>query len=330
MDPLSQGVLGVVAAQAVSRKPQARRAAFIGLVAGLAPDADVFIKSATDPLLSLQFHRQFTHALAFIPVGALLAALVLHPLVGRHALRFRTTYLFCLAGYVTHGLLDACTSYGTQLLWPFSDLRVAWNNISIIDPLFTLPILLLVALGIWRRSPLLARCALLWAAAYLLLGVVQRDRAATIGYDVAATRGHVVERLSAKPTFGNLMVWKIVYESEGVFFVDAVRVGLSSRYYPGASIAKLDAARDLPWLQPGTQQARDLERFRWFSGDYLALAGDNTVTDIRYSLVPNEIEGLWGITLNPGAAPHEHVRYASRRTVTAARWQAFRGMLWGN
>ena len=330
MDPLSQGVLGVAAAQAVGKKPQARRAAFMGLVAGLAPDTDVFITSATDPLLSLQFHRQFTHALAFIPIGALLVALVLHPIMGRRTLRFRTTYLFCLAGYATHGLLDACTSYGTQLLWPFSDLRVAWNNISIIDPLFTVPILVLAMLGIWRRSPVLARCALLWAVAYLILGVVQRDRAAAIGYDVAATRGHAVTRLSAKPTFGNLLVWKIIYESEGLFYVDAVRVGLGSRHYPGDAIAKLDTDRDLPWLQSGSQQARDVERFRWFSGDYLALASENAITDIRYSLVPNEIEGLWGITLSPRAAPHEHVRSVGRRTVTAGKWQAFRDMLLGN
>ena len=330
MDPVSQGVLGIAAAQAVSRQPRARRAAFIGLVAGLAPDADVFIHSATDPLLSLQFHRQFTHGLAFIPFGALLVALLLHPLAGGKTLRFTTTYLFCLAGYATHGLLDACTSYGTQLLWPFSDLRVAWNNISIIDPLFTVPILLLVAFGIFRRSPLLARCALIWAVAYLSLGVVQRDRAAAIGHDVAASRGHVVQRLAAKPTFGNLLVWKIVYESEGTFFVDAVRVGLSTRHYPGAAIVKLDASRDLPWLQPDSQQARDVERFRWFSGDYLALSSSNTITDIRYSLVPNEIEGLWGIVLNPLAQPHQHVRYASRRTPTAPKWKAFRDMLLGN
>ena len=97
----------------------------------------------------------------------------------------------------------------------------------------------------------------------------------------------------------------------------------------GASIAKLDAARDLPWLQSGNQQARDLERFRWFSGDYLAVAGDDAITDIRYALVPNEIDGLWGITLSPDAAPHEHVRYADRRTVTVAKWQAFQDMLLG-
>lgn len=330
MDPVSQGVLGVAAAQAVSRYPQVRRAAFMGLVAGLAPDVDVFIQSATDPLLSLQFHRQFTHALAFIPFGALLVSLVLHPLAGRKTLRFTTTYLFCLAGYATHGLLDACTSYGTQLLWPLSDLRVAWNNISIIDPLFTVPILLLVAFGVFRKSPLLARCAVVWAGAYLLLGVAQRDRAATIGHEVATKRGHVVERLAAKPTFGNLLVWKIVYESQGKFFVDAVRVGLDSRHYPGATIDKLDARRDLPWLLPDSQQARDVERFRWFSGDYLALSGNNTITDIRYSLVPNEIEGLWGIVLNPLAPPHQHVRYASRRAPTAPKWQAFRNMLLGN
>ena len=142
--------------------------------------------------------------------------------------------------------------------------------------------------------------------------------------------GHVVERLDAKPTFGNLLVWKIVYESQGTFFVDAVRVGLGSRLYPGAATAKLDTARDFPWLQPGSQQARDVERFRWFSGDYLALSGKNTITDIRYSLAPNEIEGLWHIVLNPHADSHQHVRYAARRTPTESRWQAFRDMLLGN
>ena len=330
MDPVSQGVLGVAAAQAVSRYPWTRRAAFMGLVAGLAPDADVFIHSATDPLLPLQFHRHFTHALAFIPVGALLVALVMHPLLGRRAMRFTTTYLVCLAGYATHGLLDACTSYGTQLLWPFTDLRVAWNAISIIDPLFTVPILLLVTIGVFRRSPLLARCALMWVAAYLLLGVAQRDRAAAIGHDMAAARGHAVERLTAKPTFGNLLVWKIVYESEGKFFVDAVRVGLDSRRYPGTAVDKLDARRDLPWLQPDSQQARDVERFRWFSGDHLALSGKNTITDIRYSLVPNGIEGLWHIVLDPQADAHQHVRYAAPRTPTERRWTALRDMLFGN
>ena len=47
-------------------------------------------------------------------------------------------------GYATHGLLDACTSYGTVLFWPFSNERLTWNNISIVDPLLTIPALILL------------------------------------------------------------------------------------------------------------------------------------------------------------------------------------------
>jgi inner membrane protein len=182
----------------------------------------------------------------------------------------------------------------------------------------------------WRHSPTLARYALVWAVAYLLLGVVQRDRAATLGHDIAAARGHDVSRLEAKPTFGNLVVWKIVYETADKFFVDAVRVGIKSRHYEGASIDKLNIARDFPWLHPASQQAQDIERFRWFSNRYLAIAKDHSIIDVRYSLVPNQIDALWRIALNPSAGFDEHVQYVTRRTVTDAKWQAFRHMLFGN
>jgi membrane-bound metal-dependent hydrolase YbcI (DUF457 family) len=56
------------------------------------------------------------------------------------------------AGYATHGLLDASTTYGTLFFWPFTDMRVAWNAISIVDPLFTLVLLLGVALAVWRKA----------------------------------------------------------------------------------------------------------------------------------------------------------------------------------
>ncbi|MDB2316436.1 metal-dependent hydrolase, partial [Luminiphilus sp.] len=44
-------------------------------------------------------------------------------------LRYQQVWLVALVGYATHGLLDACTTYGTMLLWPFSDARIAWSNI---------------------------------------------------------------------------------------------------------------------------------------------------------------------------------------------------------
>ncbi len=327
MDPISQGALGASMAQAGSRK-QVRTATMLGCLGGLAPDVDVLIFSPTDPLLFLEFHRQFTHALAFIPIGALLCALLAWRWA-RRDLSFSQTWLFCALGYATHGLLDACTTYGTQLLWPFSDLRVAWNNVSIIDPLFTVPLLAFVVAGARQQRPWLGRIGLAWALSYLALGIVQRERAEAAGAALAASRGHSPERLEAKPAFATLALWKLVYEVEGVFHVDAIHVGRQPLVFPGDSITKLDVRRQLPWLDADSQQARDIERFRWFSNDYLAVApsAPMRIVDIRYSMLPNRIDALWAIQVERNASQSAHVRYMTQREARAGTLAEYWRML---
>ncbi|MCB1646045.1 MAG: metal-dependent hydrolase [Pseudomonadales bacterium] len=317
MDPISQGVLGASMAQAATPASRTRKLITItwaGWLAGMAPDLDVLINSSTDPILFLEYHRQFTHALIFIPIGALLCALVFHRFA-RHALTFGQLYLVCLLGYATHGLLDACTTYGTQLLWPFSNERFAWNNVSIIDPLFTLPLLVLMVLGIRRQSPRYGQIAMVWALTYLAFGVVQRERAEAFGLQMAESRGHAPLRLSAKPGFANMFLWKVVYETEDRFWVDAVRVGLTPRWFEGDSLLKLNVARDLPWLTPDSQQATDLVRFGWFSMDYLAIDryDKHYIIDVRYSMLPNEIRPLWGVRLDPQKPDTAHIDYVTSR-----------------
>ena len=316
MDPVSQGVVGAAAAQAFARPRQVAAAGLLGAFAGMAPDLDVLIRSSVDPLLFLEFHRQFTHSLVFIPLGAALCAAVLFPLVRRRC-RAREAYLYCLLGFATHGLLDACTSYGTQLYWPFSDYRVAWSNISIVDPLFTLPMLVLVGLAARRGRVALARAACVWVALYLVVGLVQRDRAEAAGRAIARARDHAPVSVEAKPAFASLFLWKTIYEHAGRYYVDAVRVGGAPIHFPGQSTAKLVLARDLPWLAPGTQQARDVERFRWFSQDHLALdPGDPfEVIDIRYSMLPDRIDPLWGIRLDPAAPDDAFSRFVTQRRI---------------
>ncbi len=292
----------------------------LGALSGMAPDLDVLIQSADDPLLFLEFHRHFTHAFAFIPIGALICAGTLHLLVVvRGRMRFRETYLYCLLGYASHGLLDACTSYGTQLYWPFSSERVAWHLISVIDPVFSVPLgLAVLAAFLWRR-PLPALLGLGWGLAYLLLGALAIDRAETLGRALAAERGHEPLRLEAKPSFANLLVWKVVYEHNGRYYVDAVNVGPRPRSYPGESAEKLDLTRHLHWLDLESTQARDIERFRWFSDDHLAIDPDrpNHVIDVRYSVVPNRVAPLWGIRVDPEAGPDDHVAYVTSRSASA-------------
>ncbi len=330
MDPVSQATLGAVAAQSASNPRRLRADAFLGCASGLAPDIDVFIKSAIDPLLFLEFHRQFTHALVFIPFGALICATLFYVVVRRH-LSFRETFFFCLLGYATHGLLDACTTYGTQLFWPFSTTRIAWNNVSVIDPLFTVPAFIFTVVATIKARALYARLALAWMICYLLLGIVQKERAEFAALEHVRARGHHPVRLEAKPGFANLLLWKVVYEYDGVYYVDAVRAGLTTRLYPGDHTDKLDIAKHLPWLDLNSQQAKDVERFRWFSNDYLAVdtRDRNLVIDMRYSVIPNEIDALWGIRLNPAASPSAHVGYQTNRDASPERLEKLKRMLYG-
>ena len=91
MDLLTQGLLGGAVAQAGAPPHETRAATAVGLLAGLLPDADTLIRSPNDPLLFLDFHRHFTHSLVFIPVVALIAALLAWPVLKRRVAFRRAT-----------------------------------------------------------------------------------------------------------------------------------------------------------------------------------------------------------------------------------------------
>ena len=330
MDPLSQATIGAVAAQSAVTRQDLARIGLIGALAGMAPDLDVLIQSSTDPLLQLEYHRQFTHSLVFIPIGALVCAVAFWPFVRRH-MSFKAVWFTALVGYATHGLLDACTTYGTLLLWPFSDARIAWNTISVVDPLFTLPLLGFAITAAVRKSQLIGRLGMAWVAFYLSIGVIQEERALAAGEALAAQRGHAPAIVSAKPSFGNLLLWKTVYEYGDQFWVDAVRAGGSVTIIEGEHVERLNLTAAFPWLDAKSQQARDVERFRWFSNDYLAIDRDDPslIVDMRYSHLPNEIQGLWGIRLNPDASVDEHVTWIARRSAGSERFEQLWAMLKG-
>jgi inner membrane protein len=309
MDIVTQGIAGAVMAQSAASRETVRHATVTGFIAGLLADIDVLIRSADDPLLNLEFHRQFTHSLLFIPVGGLIAAAIIWPFL-RNKLSFARVYLFSTAGFATSGLLDACTSFGTQLLWPFSDARIAWNLISVIDPVFTL-ILIAAALIAWKtRATTFSLLGILFALFYLFLGYNQQKLATNLQQRLAENRAHIIERSVIKPTLGNILLWRSVYQSRGRYYVDGLRIGLFGEHqvYAGKSIEvyevdskTIDLAKDLP-------QQRDILRFKKLSRNYLVKHPEQpyVVGDIRYSMLANSVIPLWGIRLDPGR-PDKHV-----------------------
>ena len=329
MDPITQGTVGAAFAQSTASKNNILRIGVIGFLAGLAPDLDVLIRSSNDPILFLEYHRQFSHSLFFIPFGSLIVALLIFPLV-KKSMSLKTVYIASFLGYATHGLLDACTSYGTQLFWPFSNERVTWNNISIVDPLFTIPILILVGTAIKTRKKLFSFFAIGWATFYLSLGFVQYERALSTAIELAHSRGHNVERLTLKPSFGNLILWKSIYQHEEKFYVDAIRTARSSTWCSGENIRIFDYQYHLPNLDKDSQQRKDIERFRWFSQDYLGFDDEeNLVTDVRYSMIPNQIVPMWGLVIDDQQDINEHAIWWTSRSLNPSQLDLFKEMLSG-
>ncbi len=334
MDILTHGLLGGTLAQACGRKNEIRTATVVGFFAAQLADADALIRSTTDPLLTLEYHRQFTHSLIFIPVGALLASLILWLALKlfRHPLAFRRVYLYALLGCATSGFLDACTSYGTHLLWPFAGERIAWSIIAIFDPLFFLILGVAMFVGLRWRKTLPARIGLLLAAAYLSVGWFQHQRAEEVMRATIMQRGHEAGRLTVKPTMGNLLLWRSIYRSGGNYHVDAVRIGLgeSVRVYPGNMVRAFDSSRDLPALSPASVLYRDVRRFDFFSDGYLALHPEDPglLGDVRYAMLPTATRPLWGIRLDT-QHPEAHAQFETSRQMSRQEISRFFEMLEG-
>jgi len=213
MDPLTQVALGAaIGTVTIGRKVGARRGAVFGGVVAEMPDIDVFFPSAT-PLDAFVGHRGATHsiimcALATPLFGELLARLD-RRLQGHRGLVYGMAFL----ALSTHAILDAFTTYGTRLLWPFSDRAVSWSTVFIIDPLYTLPLLvaMIIALIQPKRPQIALRAAtvgLVLSSAYLGWTVVAqqiaRDRV-ELALDAAGVR---YDRLKMIPMPFNSLLWR--------------------------------------------------------------------------------------------------------------------------
>ena len=332
MDPVSQGLVGSVLPASASNKKEIRLAILIGFLAGLLADMDVVIRSSTDPLLFIEYHRQFTHSLIIIPIGGLIAAGFCW-LFLRKRLGFWKIYLYAVLGFGTHCFLDACTNYGTELLWPFSDLKIAWNNVSIIDPIFTITLLVLMVVAVIRKSKTASRIALVFAISYLLFGLYQKERVEDTVLALAETRGHEIERMEIHPSIGNLILWRSIYECDGIYYVQAIRVSPISapQIYSGDSIKAYDPDTEIADLDKDSVLYHDIERFKHFARGFLVVHPDypNIIGDLRMGMLPNSILPIWGIEFNP-SNQNEHVSMENYdRSLDDGKLKTFLSMLQG-
>ncbi|MBF0161138.1 MAG: metal-dependent hydrolase [Magnetococcales bacterium] len=302
MDPVTHALLGGTMAVLFTPRPRLITASVVGGCAALLADLDVLIHSSQDPLLQLEFHRQFTHALLFTPVGGLVAALLLW-WWARGRATFRQTWMMGCWGYVTAGPLDACTSYGTQLLWPFSDLRIAWSIVPVVEPVTTILLAIFLRLALLRRRRRWAVVGGITLGLWLGVAWLQHQRAIDMALFWAQQRGDPVEVLHVKPTLMNLVLWRAVYKSGPDIQSVALRPGLweEARLYPGERARWIDPTKPLPGIPMESVLGQDVRRFVRLSDHFVVIhpRHPQVLGDGRYAMLPHTIDPLWGITLDP-------------------------------
>ena len=221
MDSLTQIVLGAAVGEVVLGKKVGNKAMLYGAIAGTIPDLDVFASYFTDTVTALSIHRGFTHSIVF--------SILFAPVFGWIVSRYETfknfkswSWLFFWA-FVTHPILDAHTTWGTQLFWPF-DLRLAFKTIFVIDPIYTLPFLVFLILTMRQKRTSKKRnfynkMGLLVSSSYLVLTFLLKWIAFNQFESALETQNIAYLQLDTRPSPLNTILWSANVETKDAYLL---------------------------------------------------------------------------------------------------------------
>lgn len=292
MDSLSQIVLGASLAAAIAPARHRRAALAAGAALGTLPDLDSLLlwPLGLDPVMNMTWHRGPSHSLfVLVPLAALIWA-AFRRCGGRVAEAPRRWFWAILLALVTHPLLDALTVYGTQLWWPLPGSPVMWSSLFIIDPLYTLPLLVGCVVALvrgWRPASQRALVlGLALSTAYIGWSLVAKAMV-----DREAERALATMGLQDAPRFSvpmplNTLLWRVVVMTpegylEGEWSVVADSGVMSFRAHPN----------DIP-ARDGVADFAAVRRLHWFNRGFMKFqvhGNELVASDLRMGVEPDYI-----------------------------------------
>lgn len=270
MDSLTQAALGAAIGEAMLGKKLGNHAMIWGTLFGTLPDLDVIASPLLDTAQELEFHRGASHSLLIMVIASFLLAKPLAKLWKRQKITPARAGTFVFLAWSTHVLIDCFTVYGTSVFWPFSETRIAFNNIFIIDPLYTLPLVIsLVWLGFYRTKKLQKKRTriLTWG-----LGISTTYIAFTIGMKFLVSRGFeadlarrgvTYERRMEAPTPLNSLLWRSVIDRG-----DELWVGYRSVFEPPSKTVRWTIYPRQKEVIAQYKNEREIKTLDWFSGGW--------------------------------------------------------------
>lgn len=267
MDSITQAALGAAVGEAVLGKKLGNRALAWGLIFGTLPDLDVITSPFLDSAGRLEMHRGASHSLLLMVIVSFLLAKPLAKLWKREKISPARAGAFVFLAWFTHVLIDCFTVYGTSIFWPFSNTRVAFNNIFIVDPFYTLPLVVsLVWLAFLRtkkqqvKRARLLKWGLSFSTAYIAFTIGMKFLVSAAFDDDLARRKVTYQRRMEAPTAFNTLLWRSVVD-----LGDEVWVGYRSVFeLPSSPIRWTIYPRRREVLN-GLENEREMKTLQWFS-----------------------------------------------------------------
>lgn len=326
MDSVTQAVLGAGIQGALLGRFQGRRALIYGAALATVPDLDVLMRYP-DPVSLMTYHRGFSHSIFVLTGLALLLTWLIRKYWPQAPYGGRRLFLTLWLVLVTHPVLDAFTVYGTQLFWPLAAIPESWSAIFIIDPIYTVPLLLgvvyAIAVGMTSRARRFLAGALIFSTAYLGFGLASRIVTEDRVRDAMQQQGIAVTELRAVSMPFNTLVWRVIAKTA------------DGHYYE--SVSSLFDRSPPEWLrQPlNLDLGQTLEtvplhaRLRWFTDNWLrydAIGDALVVTDLRmgmaghytfrFKMAERAPDGSW-TPVTPSSWPSERGGWEELKLVLA-------------
>ncbi|HKL62869.1 MAG TPA: metal-dependent hydrolase [Woeseiaceae bacterium] len=283
---MTQSLLGASIGAAVAGHGDRRRGAAWGAACGILPDLDVLVPLG-DPVADFTWHRGYSHSLFVLTLAAPLLRWLIARVDARARARPRRWLALVWLALLTHPLLDAFTVYGTQLFLPFSNHPVSGSTLFIIDPAFTVPLVVGLAVSLLVRDASRSRAAvaggLTLAIGYVGLSMAAKLHVEEAARDALAESGIDHQGVLTTPAPFNIVLWRIVIMEEGGY-----REGFYSLLDPPGTLS-FERQESRPQLLDGIRDAWAVRRLAWFTHGFYRVSrqGDRVVmTDLRMGVEP--------------------------------------------
>lgn len=286
MDLVTQAALGAAVGEATLGRKVGNKAVLWGTVAGLIPDGDVLVGKLYDPVTANLIHRGFSHSILFAVLGGLLLGWLVNRLPGHGRVDWRGWALLFFLGLLTHPLLDCFTTWGTQLFWPLKE-RISLQSIFVIDPLYTLPLLITIIWLLFLRRDSRKRRHLVWwglglSTGYLLFTFVNKQFINEIFEESLVAQEIPFARYETRPAPLQNILWTGNAETEEAFYI-----GYYSWFDEDRMVSFVRIPKHHERLQPyqGSEHLRSVLRMMkgWYA---ISEAGEGiVVNDLRFGQI---------------------------------------------